>query len=40
MGGHVSLETEKLAAEGQAQALRHAKDAVDRSATLGPQERL
>ena len=34
MGGHVSFDTRKLAAEGQAQALRHAKDAVDRSAWL------
>lgn len=34
MGSNVSLEAEQLAAEGQAQALEHAKDAVDRSAWL------
>lgn len=34
MGRNVSLGAEQLAAEGQAQALRHAKDAVDRSAWL------
>ena len=34
MARNVSLEAEQLAAEGQAQALKHAKDAVDRSAWL------
>lgn len=34
MGRHVSLEPKRLAAEGHAQALRHAGDAVGRSAWL------
>lgn len=34
MRRHASIDAERLAAEGQAQALRHAKDAVDRSAWL------
>ena len=32
MGRHVFLEAPQLTVEGQAQALKHAKDAVDRSA--------
>lgn len=32
MGRHVFLETAQLTVEGRAQALKHAKDAVDRSA--------
>lgn len=32
MGRHVFLEAPRLTVEGQAQALKHAKDAVDRSA--------
>lgn len=32
MGRHIFLEASQLTVEGQAQALRHAKDAVDRSA--------
>ena len=32
MGRHVFLEASQLTVEGQAQALKHAKDAVDRSA--------
>lgn len=32
MGRHAFLETARLTAEGRAQALKHAKDAVDRSA--------
>lgn len=34
MGRKISHEAEQLAAEGQAQALKHAKDSVDRSAWL------
>lgn len=34
MGTQVPLDAEKLAAEGQVRALRHARDAVDRSTWL------